>query len=580
MDNEETSAESNIELKESVVYSAIKDTQIHNLSKRTLDDVDDIGDVSEKNSAEPPNKLRRLSKCPHKNTNEPDLNVKSEDSYSVNSNSMEQNAKGTHVKDVSDLGAADLKIPDHSTVITYTSGRDVDVSEEPSEGKSKIIKMEGDLPDIPLPSGWLGLNHKSGGIVYLHKETRTLTWSRPYTIDKKASVRRHDIPIVAIPCLHQVKALLKQKMERKKQKMKEKGKVVSSTGDGPPITHSSQEFELISPETLQKYLERIFKFDELTSYEEHIPRFYDDVFDVKQARERSAMAAKGQLPKEFNSIPFLKQNTDVNGLLAAGKNPKAILHEYTQLTFRSVPDYREMISSDASEFSYKAVLNGVVYGVGKGKSKKFAQNMAAEKSLEIIFPEAFKKIKDYKIDKKTLELFDQMDMLDERVYPASSKLGLHPPSAILAKSMVRNNGIFKSCKIEFDVTAHKDTKTLDYEMNVGSYKVKGTTLNRKTAKQIASQAMLKEIHPDFKCWGSILRLYEDELPDKLFKDVKQVKDSDVARLGLYETATRKNTELIENIKKEIKRVADELALNENENQRDPFLEIVERSERR
>ena len=45
-----------------------------------------------------------------------------------------------------------------------------------------LLAVLGSMPLMPLPEGWIGVNHKSGGIVYLHKKTRVVTWSRPYFI--------------------------------------------------------------------------------------------------------------------------------------------------------------------------------------------------------------------------------------------------------------------------------------------------------------------------------------------------------------------------------------------------------------
>ena len=45
-----------------------------------------------------------------------------------------------------------------------------------------IFLVKGSLPKLALPDGWIALNHRSGGIVYLHKPTRVCTWSRPYHI--------------------------------------------------------------------------------------------------------------------------------------------------------------------------------------------------------------------------------------------------------------------------------------------------------------------------------------------------------------------------------------------------------------
>lgn len=49
--------------------------------------------------------------------------------------------------------------------------------------------MNGNFPNLPLPHGWIAVYHKSGALVYLHRETRVVTWSRPYFIGKDSSVR-------------------------------------------------------------------------------------------------------------------------------------------------------------------------------------------------------------------------------------------------------------------------------------------------------------------------------------------------------------------------------------------------------
>lgn len=49
--------------------------------------------------------------------------------------------------------------------------------------KSKIIlcfKGRGRPPTEPLPDGWIMTFHNSGIPVYLHRESRVVTWSRPY----------------------------------------------------------------------------------------------------------------------------------------------------------------------------------------------------------------------------------------------------------------------------------------------------------------------------------------------------------------------------------------------------------------
>ncbi|KAK4470746.1 hypothetical protein MN116_006271 [Schistosoma mekongi] len=56
-----------------------------------------------------------------------------------------------------------------------------------------------------LPEGWLQLRHVSGLNIYLHRSTRVVTLSKPYSIGP-CSVRHHRIPVSAIPCLAYRKA--------------------------------------------------------------------------------------------------------------------------------------------------------------------------------------------------------------------------------------------------------------------------------------------------------------------------------------------------------------------------------------
>lgn len=47
----------------------------------------------------------------------------------------------------------------------------------------------GKVPEVDLPDGWIGVAHQTGGIIYMHKTTRVVTWSRPYQIGRNASLR-------------------------------------------------------------------------------------------------------------------------------------------------------------------------------------------------------------------------------------------------------------------------------------------------------------------------------------------------------------------------------------------------------
>lgn len=60
-----------------------------------------------------------------------------------------------------------------------------------------------------LPEGWVQITHNSGMPLYLHRHSRVCSLSRPYFLGG-GSVRKHQIPISAIPCLNYQKAMEKE----------------------------------------------------------------------------------------------------------------------------------------------------------------------------------------------------------------------------------------------------------------------------------------------------------------------------------------------------------------------------------
>jgi len=68
-----------------------------------------------------------------------------------------------------------------------------------------------------LPEGWVQVTHDSGMPLYLHRHSRVCSASRPYFLGP-GSVRKHEIPISAIPCLNYSKALEKEKLMIEEQR--------------------------------------------------------------------------------------------------------------------------------------------------------------------------------------------------------------------------------------------------------------------------------------------------------------------------------------------------------------------------
>ncbi|XP_054747837.1 microprocessor complex subunit DGCR8 isoform X1 [Anastrepha obliqua] len=66
-----------------------------------------------------------------------------------------------------------------------------------------------------LPEGWVQVTHNSGMPLFLHKQSRVVSASRPYFLGH-GSVRKHAIPLGAIPCLNYRRALEEEEAEIKR----------------------------------------------------------------------------------------------------------------------------------------------------------------------------------------------------------------------------------------------------------------------------------------------------------------------------------------------------------------------------
>lgn len=87
-----------------------------------------------------------------------------------------------------------------------------------------------------LPEGWVQVTHDSGMPLYLHRQSRVCSLSRPYFLGP-GSVRKHEIPISSIPCLNYRKAierekeLIEQHKQLKEQQEREAAAAASSVNE-------------------------------------------------------------------------------------------------------------------------------------------------------------------------------------------------------------------------------------------------------------------------------------------------------------------------------------------------------------
>ncbi|XP_069976525.1 microprocessor complex subunit DGCR8 [Penaeus vannamei] len=101
--------------------------------------------------------------------------------------------------------------------------------ESPYDEREKVVLVEkGNSHFEVLPEGWVQVTHNSGMPVYLHKQTRVCTMAKPYFLGQ-GSVRKHDIPLSAIPCLQYLRALADEKTSS--QESKETSEKETSEGE-------------------------------------------------------------------------------------------------------------------------------------------------------------------------------------------------------------------------------------------------------------------------------------------------------------------------------------------------------------
>uniref|UniRef100_A0A0R3RXB5 WW domain-containing protein n=1 Tax=Elaeophora elaphi TaxID=1147741 RepID=A0A0R3RXB5_9BILA len=226
-----------------------------------------------------------------------------------------------------------------------------------------------------LPEGWVEVTHSSGLPIYLHKSTRVCTFSRPYFIGP-GSVRHHNVPISAIPCLHQ-RRVLKEIEEGAaasaaalQNALSESVGVQSSNGaleDSALVmarlqapgtkVQTAEDFKerQLDTEALHDYAKAVFKFKKIQTY-----RFNKWAATRNFHRQRK-LAEAGRLGKNASSIelsvgrPALPSNVKLITVPALeanlkpqhrgfflnpqGKTSVSVLHEYVQKVLKSTINY-------------------------------------------------------------------------------------------------------------------------------------------------------------------------------------------------------------------------------------------------
>lgn len=297
-----------------------------------------------------------------------------------------------------------------------------------------------------LPEGWVQATHVSGMPLFLHTASRVCTTSRPYFLGP-GSVRKHEIPLSAIPCLNYRKALEKEDELRKEieanaaaAEAEAQARSASASGNstGEKQMHNPQLSKMIASATTQaeaqanakmlplKVTAKIETVDEnlkaqsLTA--DAFQAYCKKLFRFKTIRVMrfKSWAARRKLTKHRKHLKNLQRPTLPDGtklitfpvlhtegekgntharpkkewiMNPNGKSYVCILHEYVQHALRKQPSYEfKELENAATPYSATVSINELKYGTGYGTSKKQAKSEAARETLEILIPDMKDKI--------------------------------------------------------------------------------------------------------------------------------------------------------------------------------------------
>jgi len=463
--------------------------------------------------------------------------------------------------------------------------------------------------DTILPEGWVQVTHACGMPLYLNRQTRVCTLSRPYYISE-ASARKHDIPISAIPCMayrRRKEAVEKQIKEHNQAKCKpapdESGNQTEMTVTeqvslkcpfgGAGGANPQDEFQMnkkvvvsiqtndeklkesiLAPEQVHEYCKKLFDFDVIKV--KKFKTWGDRKKFVKRAKQKST----SKFPENAKMLKIQTKtqkglNKELN-INMTNKTALSILYEYASQVHKSNPRF-EIQEKENPKDPFHAVcyINDKCCGKGSGNSKKTAKNNAAEAALAVLIPDYKGEASDsQKNSDDTTTFFDDFPVEHSHIYMHSQKLGSPLPYDVLltclkynfAVNMARNQKQF----IEEEIKPIKYRNCL-YRMKLAQYEVEVNCTKKKEGRQLAAQKILQQMHPHINTWGSLLRLYGSKMTESYLNGNPVVLDNDStahkkakSSVKPPETGSNTNTgdsqnakpnkELLEKLKEEMRKI--------------------------
>ncbi|KAG7159237.1 microprocessor complex subunit DGCR8-like [Homarus americanus] len=444
--------------------------------------------------------------------------------------------------------------------------------EAPYDERQKVVLVEkGSNHFEVLPEGWVQVTHNSGMPVYLHKQSRVCTMAKPYFLGQ-ASVRKHDIPLSAIPCFQYMKALEIEKNNTEESKEindqekdeQEDGEQVEfvplALGVSPPAALmvgnakietavENLQQQSLDVSELREYCTKRFQFKSIK-----IIRFKSWA-ERRRFQKVNKKKDRPQLPEGTKLISLRRQEEDGAPAASSKKewimNPKGksyvcILHEYVQHALKKQPKYVfKEVENAATPYAATIIINEMQYSTGYGSSKKQAKTEAAKATLEILLPELGEKIREESNTKGDADLSIRIE--DPRVPELCNKTSELSPYSILLNCLQRNFGL-NGANIDSRLVTQKNQKN-EFVMTVGKHTVQVQCKNKKDGKQRASQAILQKLHPHISSWGSLLRLYGNRSMQTMRE--KKAEEQEITLLQSNATVNQPNTSIINKLKQEM-----------------------------
>lgn len=432
----------------------------------------------------------------------------------------------------------------------------------------------------PLPEGWILINHHAGFPLYFHRESRVVTWSRPYCVGS-SSVKAHKIPVTAIPCLAYTKRTVNVPTEEENNEEDKPDEENGLPSVDAQLVKS--EIETIDSQALKDYLAKRFDFSEVTCkrYQSH-EAYGDAIQRRKDARKRHREKKKElrdnnsrgdeeddqDLPtiaKKFIEVKIPdKKGTGkkVVTIHLSGKATVSVLNEYCSRALKCGPLYEQIenganIQKDHKTYQVK-LPDGKVYGCGSGPNQQAAKNVAALEALQQL-------IKDFQPDDKNMltgraqadiAYFNHVKITDSRIHQFSQQVGLTPPYQFFMEIQHKHQGPQQHDNLDIQVFQDetKGAGAAHWKFTFQGIELEGQAKSKKVAKHIAAQHMFAKLNPDLATWGDVLNKYQHVTQRK---EAKEKTNDEESITQLFKGKSGPKTALLAKLRDMMRRVANE-----------------------